>query len=119
MTVEVAVRAGLPFVGVVVAAVVGAAVLRPIAVDRALGVIDVVGVALDHRLPAVGLLAPADDLDVGPGLEVDRPDVLEPVPAVLVLHELATAAWCLAIRAIGIRLFDRHDDSSGGPGGTV
>src|SRR5258708_11654325 len=105
---EVAVRPGLPLIGVVLAAVVGAAVLGPGLVDAALHVLQVEGVARDHRLAAVRLLGPADHVDVGAALEGDRPDVGQPEPAVLILHELPTAAWSLAAGAVGVFLDAGH-----------
>src|SRR5437762_4517985 len=109
MALEVAVRAGLPLVGIVVAAVVGAAVLGPRAVDAALELLGVERVARDHRLAPVGLVSPSDDVHVRAGLPVDGADVGQLEPAIVVLHELTPAARRFAARAVGIPRDHGHD----------
>src|SRR5688572_26036901 len=101
---EIAVRSCFPVIGVVVAAVVCAAVLRSGFVDGALQVLLVESLALEHGLTSVLLLVPPDDLDVGSCLQVDRPRVRERVPPALVFEELHATAWSLAVLAIRIAL---------------
>src|SRR2546428_4980596 len=101
-TCEIAMRPLLPFVRVVFAAVVCPAVLGSRLVDLAAQGRRVKTLTFEHRLSAVFLLVPADDPDVRSGLEVYRSRVGQREPTAVVLDELASAAWRLAVLAIGV-----------------
>lgn len=99
---DVAMRALLPFVWIVVSTVVCPTVLGSLFVDPAPQCLRIEGLAFEHRLSSILLLMPTHDLDVRTCLKVDRPRVFQRVPAVVVLDELATTTGRFAVLAIGI-----------------